>query len=365
MENDKKVQPVNLQLIPADYHQEDEISLVDIWRILLQYKIHIAAITLLCTIIALAYALTASPVYQAEAYIVSPNERDIEGLNLSKEKYSPEQIFQKYLKNFRSLSLRRQYFEQNDLLNLLVKDKETDINIDKIFEDSFNQQLSYSFVDKKIKETIKTQLQAPKAEYATEWVNKFIDFINHKTVELIKEDIKTELVYKINRKKPEIERKRNTALKNKQDRVMVLKEAYAIAERLGIKDRSIPVVSSSVSTGSPPSSNLTMNLQSLPLYTRGTNALSEELKVLNDRKDETPFIGGLRELESELEHLEYLLNRLAMETNIKALIVDQYATVPDHRIKPKRRKNRNAWIICRFISRDIVCLYTESCWEDA
>ena len=79
------LQSVNMQLIPVAYHKEDEFNLYDFWQLLVNYKYFIAIITLVCTIIAIVSALYITPVYQAEAYIYPPEQRDLEGLNVTKK----------------------------------------------------------------------------------------------------------------------------------------------------------------------------------------------------------------------------------------------------------------------------------------
>ena len=73
------------------------------------------------------------------------------------------------------------------------------------------------------------------------------------------------------------------------------------------------------------------------IFMRGTDVLSEELKVLNERKDEIPFIVGLRELELKLDFFEHSLNQLRIATNIKTAVVDKYA-FQGVKIKPKRKQ---------------------------
>ena len=54
---------------PGDYPQEDEISLIDYWRVLVKRKsiIIIFGLTAIATIGAVLYALSLTPVYKAEA----------------------------------------------------------------------------------------------------------------------------------------------------------------------------------------------------------------------------------------------------------------------------------------------------------
>jgi len=55
---------------------EDEISLFDIWRILVRYKWMILTVTVLCTLASTLFALLMTPVYRAEALIAPVTETD-------------------------------------------------------------------------------------------------------------------------------------------------------------------------------------------------------------------------------------------------------------------------------------------------
>jgi uncharacterized protein involved in exopolysaccharide biosynthesis len=55
---------------------EDEISLSDIWRILVRYKWLILAATVLCVLASTLFALLMTPVYRAEVLIAPVTERD-------------------------------------------------------------------------------------------------------------------------------------------------------------------------------------------------------------------------------------------------------------------------------------------------
>ncbi|MBT7951600.1 MAG: hypothetical protein HN764_08250, partial [Gammaproteobacteria bacterium] len=319
MKDDKDTQTVNLQLTPA-YDQRDEISLYDICCIFIKYKLHIIAATLFFTIASLVYAFVVSPVYEAVAYLAPPNERDIAGLNIFyldieglSIPTSPEKVFNKYLMNFYSRSIRRQYFDTNNLLEKLANKNAGNVNEEKVFENSFNNLLSFRKSDED-KNIILPQLMAKEAEHASLWLNEFIYFVDTETVSSLKKDVKKVIALKkqsINdniilvrehaKKKrfDEIQRlsekddinsrtieNKITALKNKsrkelKDGILVLEESNNIAKKLGIGGP----ISFAAGNKSTESSDLLINLGDMPGYTRGFEALSAELEFLKDRKN--------------------------------------------------------------------------------
>jgi LPS O-antigen subunit length determinant protein (WzzB/FepE family) len=392
MVNEKNIQPVNLQLIQAN-NEEDEISLYDILCILVEHKYHIVAITFICTLAALFYAIQAPPVYQAEAYLLPPEQRDIEGINITGKKYSPMEVYQHYIKNFTSLSIRRQFFEESNLLSLLADNNGVDINPNGIFKNKFSDQLS---IDNDEKENFAiVHFIASDAVFASEWINKFINFVDEETINSLKKDI----LSSINFRKLELERKieglRNIArqqrlnkiqrltsedsikrdeistkivgLRKKSqqellDQIELLAEEKELAEKLNIIDPTF------LSSGENQSRNDSSNLN----YTIGAKALEAKIYSLQNRKEVKidAFVVGLRELEEELEaldnnheieallniknddpfisnlpgvlniinNLSILKNQIDMDTSNKSIKVDQAANIPINRIKPKRKQ---------------------------
>jgi len=59
---------------PPPYEDEDEIDLLDLWRVLWRNKVLIILITILCTSIALAAALWMTPIYRSEALLAAATE---------------------------------------------------------------------------------------------------------------------------------------------------------------------------------------------------------------------------------------------------------------------------------------------------
>lgn len=101
----------------------------------------------------------------------------------------------------------------------------------------------------------------------------------------------------------EIEARRNQQENARKDEAVMVGEQAKIAETLGIKD---PVtVPSSIAPGQPvpvPSTQVISGEQ--PMYLQGSRALEEQIKLLNSRSDNDPFITQLRELERQIYLLE-------------------------------------------------------------
>jgi len=64
------------------YPQEDEINLIDLWKVLAKKKMTILGTTVLATIGAVIFALIQPPVYKAESILLPPTKSDIQSLDV-------------------------------------------------------------------------------------------------------------------------------------------------------------------------------------------------------------------------------------------------------------------------------------------
>ena len=62
---------------------QQEISLFDLWQVLVQQKKVILSIWVVCTLIGAAYAFLATPIYKVETYLLPPSQKNIQPLNVS------------------------------------------------------------------------------------------------------------------------------------------------------------------------------------------------------------------------------------------------------------------------------------------
>ncbi len=328
MDNDKNLQPVNLQLIQANY-EENEISLYDIWRLLFNYKYHIASITFVCTVIAIFYALHLSPVYQAKAYLLPPNERDVASLNIDGNLISSDQAYREYINTFNSRAIRLLFFNQNKLIDKLVTDVEAGKFNNEVFENNFHKLLT-------LEDSI-AKLSSNEAEFAAEWLNKYVDFVNRVTVESLSKNVEKKIITKRTEIVLKINNLRVTAEKRKEDKIAELSEALMIAKKVELEQKSNISVSN-IGLENEKSISLLPVKQQQTIYDRGVIALSAELQSLEGRKNLDSYIPNLRELEEEIRILSGLMAWLQDDSSVKAIIVDQKAMIPNQRIKPKRKQ---------------------------
>ncbi len=325
MENEKVKQPVNFQIIQENHN--NEINLYGMWQILNRYKYYLIITTVLCVVIAYIYLSTLSPVYRANAYILSPAEEDIANLNIvnlnfddnkkeSQAYYSVASVYQEYIKTFNSGSTRSLFLEQDEL--------------------SFKGCVGLTITtaeDKTIKQHRGVaSFSSGDAEFSAKCLNKYVGFTHRLTIDRLKYVVKEKTIVKKKVLSEEISVLREIANKNKEKAIIVLTEALEIAEKLGLTQI---VITEKVVFPSVKPEGMTPSLQMEMLYRKGTMALSLELDALKNRKNNDPYTPGLIELEQEINYLDAKLNGLSGSV-VNAIEIEQEATVPAP-VKPKTK----------------------------
>ncbi len=334
--------PVPPAVEPGHYqqYQDDEIDLIDIWRLLVRRWQWIAVITLTCTALAVAYALLAPRVYRAEAFLLPPQLGDIEQLNIyavtsgKVSVVSVQDVYGQTLKNLQSLSVRRLFFDEHDLLESLRGQVGEDAGAQKVFTKAFHERLTVAQGQKDRADFVTVALEGGDPQQITSWLNTFLTMVNGYTVNVLQQDLHT----KLDATKEAIENKisalRQVASDRRLDRIAELQEALYIATQLGIEQRMDTPPSAPSQAKGNSEFGVAVNTAQTPLYQRGIQELQAEIDMLQKRKSDDPFIGSLRNLQEELSRL----NQIQINPDkIKAFRLDQRAMVPDGPIKPNRK----------------------------
>jgi chain length determinant protein (polysaccharide antigen chain regulator) len=317
MEEQREQQPhhVSSQAY-SDACSEDEINLLDLWRVLVrQWKV-ICAITGLSVLGAVAYVLLATPVYEAQAVVRPPESKYVEALNIPGiSQISSADIFAKFTGNLKSSSLRQQFVEENPQFSSLRN------NEPQIKEGAKNEAGS-----------VFLSLQGNEAKLVADWMNGFILLSEKRTID----DFFDTIEVKIANQKKEIEKQlqigRDFASQRRLDRIALLVNQIVIARASKIFDRQIygySVAKESQKFG------VTVDTLQGPMYMRGVKELTAEKEELERRKDDEPFIAGFRDKQESLAQLDAGLKQLqAARTMAHAVTVDQPAIEAKRPVKP-------------------------------
>ena len=190
-------------------------------------------------------------------------------------------------------------------------------------------------------------------EFAAKLVNDYVSYFDLETVRGLVSDAKNSIAEQIMEIEYKIDSKRQMAQQRREDQILRFKEAIVIADSLGIKKRED-------ATGLIKSSQMNLDIitATTPLYYAGTMSLEAEIKTLENRVSDDPFISGLRNLQEKLSRLRsiktddpfisglrdsqeqlVLLRSIKIEEEgMHSVTVDQAAYPPKNRIKPNRRR---------------------------
>ncbi len=325
--------PIPVCVVPYT-DQDDEISLIDLWLIIVARKNLILLSLVVAIVLAFAYVFWAESSYRAETHLLPPQQRDIQGLIIGKEgleitQYTPDLVYMAFLKNLKSMGLRREFFDTHDLADYYLAGKtQTSADIDGIFNTKFNDKLRVQ-ADSQDASFVTASFGDRDPGLAAQRLNQFIAFANKRTVHQLFNNVNAVIQAEIERVRDQLTSKLKLAEQRRHDKIIRLQEALRVASSLGIERAG----SFSVTTDKE-KAGIEVNTAEVPLYMRGTKALGAEISVLESRKSDKPFISGLRDLQERRIFLEGLLiNR----DKLSAVTIDVAAKTPYRTEKPREK----------------------------
>ena len=347
-------QPVNYQvLIPQEYyggHQDDEISLVELFLILWRKRFWIMGLTAIITVISIFYALSLSPVYQTKTYLLPPDGGDIAALNLfvaeqkggqTKAEHTTASVFKKALANITSRPHQWEFFEKNDLIKLYVKQPNADVRARDIFNGGFRPSLK---IESKEGEQSVLFTYGDK-QVVAQILNQYIAFIHETTVMDLLEDVNDSAQFEQRQIEQQIEQLRQNALLQRQDKIEQLKVAIELARKLNIQ------------TNNKVGPSVTADGKEVPPhYSEGVKALQVRLDAITNRKTDDAYIPELRSLQARLA---VLAKAVIDPSQVRAFNVDQEALEPKYPIKPKKR----LIVILGFIVGVMLSIFAAFVWN--
>lgn len=338
-------QPGNYQvMLPPEYYYQKstgDVSLFDLLVILWNRKYWIAAITGAITILAIIIAFTLVHYYKAEAFVILPQKENVEALNLYGEKkldesgsvvklYTPGEVFRQSIRNLQSRNYRWLFFRKENLAPLYKGLSGEQASERDIFESEFNPAFEISVEQEVRSEKERVPIRAiisfefTDSRKAAEIVNNYVHYINQATIEAMLGDIRGTVRLEKRRLERDIARARQDAFLMRQDKITQIKEQLMIARKLNITSSKLMV--NNFGAG--------FNKGNGESYIEGTRTLEVKLDALKKRKSDDPYIPDLRKLQARLA----LLKEVNIDKkNLRALTVDQEASVPKIPVRPSRR----------------------------
>ena len=297
--------------------------------------ISIIAISILASFL---YAISAIPLYKTSIYIIPPQEKDVNALNIkgkdgksltTDSQIKSNEVYNIFMVNAQSRKYQRDFFFKNKLYLEFTNDDH-----EKSFED-FHSNISFALQSKVLSRDVREEkfLTVSFMHYdstqAAKILNSYIDTVIKKTSDEFINGANKLISNKRDSIQGEVDAKINLARRITQDRIVQLEEALKIAIKLNIVEMQINATNQQSVIMSD--DNL---LNNNPLYLYGSKALRVEIQTLSERKSEDSFVPGLRALQQQVD----ALNIIKVESNaVKAAQVDQKALPTSDRHSPKRK----------------------------
>ncbi len=315
------------------FPQEDEISLLDLWLVLVKKRKLIFGLTTIATICAVAYALSLPPTYKAEAILLPPTASDIQALNVQGvqgvQGVSIESIYTIFKRNLGSRTLQKQLFIEQGVAEQLAPTSGKENSMEKLFQQFAEMVTIVS--NKKNKDRLSLSIEHNDPDHASALVNQLVADADRKTIHQLTSNLHDAVDNRIKGIEYNINSKLKMAKQRRKDQIASLEEAIQIAQTLNIADQLKTNTDIAQEVQLP--RNISANLATTPLYYRGTRALHAEANILRQRSNDDHFIYGLRDLQEELVRLRSIS---IDEGKLHAVTVDQAAYPPAQHIKPKR-----------------------------
>lgn len=345
------------EALPADPGGNEEVSLVDLVRVLARRRWWVIAGVVACLAGGLSYLLLVSPRYEIRVQVNPPYDNEIASLNLGRTRasgldaYSAEQVFDYFIREALSDRAFQRFF--NELYLPTLSEEGRRAPEARLYKQA-QALLAVTVPDAQQKEHRLTSvtIAADTPEKALRWTTGFLDRVVEDARKTLTTDVRAGLDVAIRNTKTELEELRLTAQRKRIDRIAQLEEALAVANAVGLRDPQ-------VTAARPPSSDsLSPFVDGTLLYARGAKSLSAELRVLKTRENDDPFISELRDAESRLRMLSSLLPGDLFKFSVHRL--DGEIVTPIDPVKPRKALTMALALIVGLVSGVALALVAEA-----
>lgn len=317
----------------------DDIDLRELIQTLWSSKWTIALITLGVTAAAAAYAFLSTPIYETQVQTLPPPPNGLAEYNMANQlsgpgiatltgnrdnavpALDPGVAYAVFLRHIASVSLRQQFF--NDVyLPAQANYDATPTNRERLWR-RFNKQLAIKLPRKpEDNELMVLTLAGTNPQEIAQWANEYTQIAISAARAQLLDNIKSAINLRISSVEEQIKTLRKNAQIDRQNRIVQLAEALAVAEATGLE--------AAVNTGSL---ILSFDNESND-YLRGAKALRAELAQLKSRESDDPFIPKL----SELRKIQTLLQTVSLISlqDVSVALIDEIANPPENPIKPRK-----------------------------
>lgn len=286
-----------------DVGANDEISLAELVDAIKQGWKPILGCSVAGAVLATALAFALPEKYEVSFYIDKPFASQLQEVNLGRTaltglpQISPEEVHNYFLKELLANSSKIRFFNE---VYLPAQAKQPMNEQEKLAlqEATLERQVQIIEPKPKGRQELQIRVEAPSAEKAVTWAQDFLRLTEQEARTTWLADVKSGIHLAIMNTEKDLQEKMALAKQLREDRSVQLGEALKVAQAVGQK---VPQLTS----GRLPSQDSVAGFaDGSRLYARGAKSLQAELEVLKNRKDDTPFMDGLRETELRLKLLK-------------------------------------------------------------
>ncbi|OAI83825.1 MULTISPECIES: LPS O-antigen chain length determinant protein WzzB [Pseudomonas] len=305
-----------------------EIDVIELLERLWHRKSLILGTALVVVLCAAAYAFLAPQVYQAKIFVRAPTQNDIANLNYGRDdsqglrRLTVQGVYDIYLRNLLSESLRREFFREVYLPTL--GQSAIGVGPEELYN-RYTRILQVAVVGKEAPVRYAITADLPDPQRAADWVVLYANMAGKNAKQEVLKDARSEVIVKAANLKQQIVAAREEAERRREDRIVQLQEALAVAQSIGLEKP--PIISGTLS------SEVSAGMDGSLTYMRGARALEAEIDNLQKRASDDPFISSLRAQQTSLAFYRTL--EIAPET-VSVYRLDGEVELPDEPIRPKR-----------------------------
>jgi chain length determinant protein (polysaccharide antigen chain regulator) len=315
---------------------DDEIDLVDLARSAWKHKSLIAMAIIACGFIATAYAFISKPVYEVKTYVLPPTINGIAEFNYGRTKevhlnpFTVKDVYDVFIRNLQSEGLRRDFYTEVYIPSLT--DTQRQGSKDVLYAE-FSRQIVVGLPSTDSPNRYSIAVQSTDPTTATNWLNLFVNRANATALQEMISNVTSEAEVRARNLDQQIATLRQNGQGAREDTIAKLREALYVAESIGL-DKP-PIISGSLSSKSSngTSANISANMDGPLTYMRGSEALKAEIKNLEERVSDDPFIPKLRSLEVQQS---YFRSISVKPDSVSVYRQDGPIELPDRPIKPKK-----------------------------
>ena len=237
--------------------RNDEIDLIELFRVLWKKKVWIVLSAFVCTLIAGIYAFTAKEQWTSTAVVVEPRSTDLDTLLPARAEYAriiddgdfstgklSDSLYGQFKHFLLSNDLKRQFLEQSEWVKNYTKEM-TEEQKRKYIEETVSKYLIVHEVDPKKKDLteldkigLKLTFSAETPKDAQSVLTEYVSFVNKYILNQINQEFKLGFNLRLDALKFTKEQIEENLTEAKKVQVENLTNALDIAKKAGIKDFS-------------------------------------------------------------------------------------------------------------------------------